>query len=284
MKELVFLKLGGSLITDKTQPYTPLLDVMDDLALQIATALRTHPNLRLVLGHGAGSFGHVPASEYHTRDGLPPKSSPLIHRERDETEENYWKGFAEVWYQASALNRFVMKALHNAGVQTIALAPSSCVIASDGQISFWETTPIRMALVSGIVPVIFGDTVFDEVRGGTILSTEDLFMSLATALSPERILLAGLEAAVWADFPIRTHIIEQITPQTYQEFSKGVGKAEGADVTGGMESKVKQMLDLVEANPEITVQIFSGVEPGNIVRALTGETLGTLISARPILM
>ncbi len=280
MKELVFLKLGGSLITDKTQPYTPLLDVMDDLALQIKTALQTHPNLRLVLGHGAGSFGHVPASEYKTRDGLPPKSTPLSHRERDETEDNYWKGYAEVWYQASSLNRFVMKALHNTGVRAIALPPSASVIASNGQVSVWETTPIRMALATGIVPVVFGDTVFDEVRGGTILSTEDLFMSLATALSPERILLAGLEAAVWADFPERTKVVEKITPQSFSEIKTNVGKSAGADVTGGMESKVKQMLDVVEVNPEITIQIFSGVEPGNIVRALTGEVLGTLITAR----
>ena len=279
MKELVFLKLGGSLITDKTQPYTPLLDVMDDLALQIKTALQTHPNLRLVLGHGAGSFGHVPASEYHTRDGLPPQSTPLTHRERDETEENYWKGFAEVWYQASTLNRFVMKALHNAGVRSIALPPSASVIASSGQVSIWETTPIRMALASGIVPVVFGDTVFDEVRGGTILSTEDLFMSLATFLGPERILLAGLEAAVWADFPARTKIVEKITPQSFSEIKANVGKSAAADVTGGMESKVRQMLDVVEINPEMSIQIFSGVEPGNIVRALTGETLGTLITA-----
>jgi len=251
---------------------------MDDLALQIATALQTHPSLRLVLGHGAGSFGHVPASEYRTRDGLPPKSTPLIHRERDETEDDYWKGFAEVWYQASSLNRFVMKALHNAGVQAIALAPSSSVIASDGQVSFWETTPIRMALVSGIVPVIFGDTVFDEVRGGTILSTEDLFMNLAKALNPERILLAGLEAAVWADFPARTRIVEKITPKLFSEIKDGIGKSAAADVTGGMESKVRQMVDLVEANPDMTIQIFSGTEPGNVVRALTGETLGTLIT------
>ena len=282
MKELVFLKLGGSLITDKTQPYTPLLDVMDDLALQIATALQTHPNLRLVLGHGAGSFGHVPASEYKTRDGLPPKSTPLSHRERDETEDNYWKGYAEVWYQASSLNRFVMKALHNAEVRAIALPPSASVIASNGQVSAWETTHIRMALATGIVPVVFGDTVFDEVRGGTILSTEDLFMSLASALSPERILLAGLEAAVWADFPERTKIVERITPQSFSEIKANVGKSAAADVTGGMESKVKQMLDSVIANPDMTVQIFSGVEPGNIVRALTGEILGTVISARPI--
>ena len=279
MKELVFLKLGGSLITDKTQPYTPLLDVMDDLALQIKTALQTHPNLRLVLGHGAGSFGHVPASEYKTRDGLPPQPTPLTHRERDETEENYWKGFAEVWYQASSLNRYVMKALHNAGVRAIALPPSASVIASNGQVSVWETTQLRMALAAGIVPVVFGDTVFDEVRGGTILSTEDLFISLAAALGPERILLAGLEAAVWADFPERTKIVEKITPQSFHEIKAGVGKSAAADVTGGMESKVKQMLDLVTANPAMTVQIFSGVELGNIVRTLTGETLGTLITA-----
>src|SRR5574342_431846 len=162
MKELVFLKLGGSLITDKTQPYTPQLDVMNDLALQIKTALQTEPELNLVVGHGAGSFGHVPASEYKTRDGLPPRATPLAHRQRDEDEENYWKGFAEVWYQASSLNRFVMKALHNTGVQTIALPPSASAVASNGQVSYWDMTPIRMALAAGRVPVIFGDTVFDE--------------------------------------------------------------------------------------------------------------------------
>ena len=277
MKELVFLKLGGSLITDKTKPYTPLLDMMDDLALQIATTLQAQPNLRLVIGHGAGSFGHVAASEYKTRDGYP-RPSPLAHRERDQNEENYWEGFAEVWYQASTLNRYVMKALHKANVRAISLPPSSSVIASEGKVSVWETTPIRMALSSRMVPVIFGDVVFDEIRGGTILSTEDLFMHLARALSPERILLAGLESAVWQDFPARTKKIEKITPNTFDQISSGIGKAEGADVTGGMESKVKQMLELIENNQELTIQIFSGTDPGNIVRALTGETLGTVIA------
>ncbi|HET8564274.1 MAG TPA: isopentenyl phosphate kinase, partial [Candidatus Binatia bacterium] len=224
-----------------------------------------------------GSFGHVPASEYHTRDGLP-RPSPLAHRERDETEENYWKGFAEVWYQASSLNRFVMKALHKVGVNAISLPPSASVIASGGKVLVWETTPIRMALSSRMVPVIFGDVVFDEVRGGTILSTEDLFMHLARALNPERILLAGLEAGVWEDFPTRIRQIEKITPASFQEVSNGVGKAAGADVTGGMESKVSQMLELVQSIPALTVQIFSGVKPGNIVRALTGKIVGTEIS------
>lgn len=277
MKELAFLKLGGSLITDKMRPYTPLLDVMDDLALQIATSLQTHPNLRLVIGHGAGSFGHVAASEYKTRDGYP-RPSPLTHRERDKTEENYWKGFAEVWYQASTLNRHVMQALHKAGLKTIALPPSGSVISSDGQVAVWETTPIRMALAAGIVPVIFGDVVFDEVRGGTILSTENLFAYLVKALHPERILLAGIEEAVWEDFPARTRRIERITPRMFEDIRHGVGGSDAADVTGGMEAKVSEMLALARENPGLSIRIFSGAQPGNLVRALLGESLGTEIS------
>ena len=278
MKELIFLKLGGSLITDKTHPYTPRLDIIEDVALQISTALHNNPNLRLVVAHGSGSFGHVAASEYHTRDGFVPRASPLIHRERDKTEENYWKGFAEVWYQASSLNRFVMKALNKMNVPSLALPPSANVIASDGQVSIWETTAIRMALAAGLVPVIYGDVTFDEVRGGTILSTEDLFGFLARALNPERILLAGLEEAVWEDFPARTRRISAITPLNFSDIRAGIGKADGADVTGGMEAKVTQMLELVQQIPDLKIQIFSGVEAGNIGRALAGETLGTWIS------
>jgi isopentenyl phosphate kinase len=279
MKELIFLKLGGSLITDKTQPYTPKLDVIEDVALQISTALQTHPDLRLVLGHGSGSFGHVAASEYHTRDGFVAQPPQLTQRDRDTTESGYWKGFAEVWYQASALNRFVMKALHKVSMPAISLPPSANVIASDGKVSIWETTSISMALAYGLVPVIYGDVTFDEVRGGTILSTEDLFSHLARAFNPERILLAGLESAVWQDFPDRTRKVETITPKTFNKVAENIEKAAGADVTGGMKSKVTQMLDLVQQNPELKIQIFSGAEPGNILRALTGETLGTWISA-----
>src|SRR6185436_5787514 len=141
-----------------------------------------------------------------------------------------------------------MDALHKAGVRSIALPPSSSVIASDGQVAVWETTPISMALASGIVPVIFGDVVFDEIRGGTILSTETLFNYLVKAFDPERILLAGLEDAVWEDFPARTRRIVKITPESCEQSKQHGGKSGAADVTGGMEAKVKEMLELVQEN------------------------------------
>jgi len=269
--ELVFLKLGGSLITDKSRPYTARHDIMDTMAKEIHASLQAHPGLNLIIGHGAGSFGHVPAKKFRTRDGLPI--------ERDENSENqYWEGFAEVWFQASELNRHVIHALHGANVRAISFSPAASVFANDGQVTLWETSQISSALSAGIVPVVQGDVIFDVKRGGTILSTEDLFMYLTHQLKPTRLLLAGIEDGVWADFPARTKLVDRITPETFSEFSSSIGGSAADDVTGGMETKVKQMLQLAQETSINTVQIFSGETPGNLTRALSGEAIGTTIS------
>ena len=258
---LVFLKLGGSLITDKTRPYTPRLDKLDDLALQIASALHENADLKLVLGHGSGSFGHQAASKFGTREGVSGGEG--------------WRGFAEVWYQASRLNRLVVEALRRADLPAVTLAPLAMVTALDGQVATWDLAPIKSTLANSLLPVIHGDVVFDEARGGTILSTEDLFAALGRSLHPERILLAGLEAGVWEDFPTRRQLIREITPQSYPKQVRGLGGSAGADVTGGMQAKVTEMLRLVEQVRGLEVLIFSGEEAGNVRRTLLGENPGT---------
>jgi len=278
MAELVFLKLGGSLITDKTRAYTVRPDKLDDLASQIAAALDSNPGLSLVLGHGSGSFGHTAAKEYQTRDGLRQPAA-LTAETRSIDETRYWHGFTQVWFQAAQLNRFVMEALHKAQVPAVALAPVSAVTAHNGKVSSWDLSPLKAALAAGLVPVIYGDVIFDETRGGTILSTEDLFEQLARGLKPQRILLAGLEGAVWADFPKRKQRLEKISPASFERVKTNVGASHGADVTGGMDSKVRQMLSLVTENPDLSAQIFSGEEPGNILKTLAGANLGTILAA-----
>ncbi|MEZ0395627.1 MAG: isopentenyl phosphate kinase [Anaerolineales bacterium] len=260
---LVFLKLGGSLITDKATPYTPRLDLLADLAGQIAAACRENPDLRLVLGHGSGSFGHQAASHYGTRQGVAGPAA--------------WCGFAEVWYQAAALNRLVIEALRAAGLAAVALAPVAAVTARGGRIRAWNLTPLRAALAGGLLPVIYGDVAFDLRLGGTILSTEDLFAHLAPRLRPRRILLAGQEAGVWADYPARTRLLAEITPRSLSGQTGALGAAAGADVTGGMESKVRQMMALIRRLPGLEVLIFSGEGGENVRRALQGENPGTLL-------
>jgi isopentenyl phosphate kinase len=263
MDKLQFLKLGGSLITDKSTPHTPRLPVLSRLAQEIACAMRLDPELKLLVGHGSGSFGHVPAMRYGTRQG--------VHTPDE------WLGFAEVWREASALNRLVVEALLAAGLPVVAFPPSASLIASDGKVNAWELTPILTSLQHDLVPVVNGDVIFDNVRGGTILSTEDLFLHLAPHLMPKRMLLAGMEEGVWDDFPACTRIIPLITPGSLPQLSSNLGGSAAVDVTGGMQSKVQVMVRLVESIPGLQVQIFNGNQPGNLEQALLGIEIGTLI-------
>jgi isopentenyl phosphate kinase len=264
-QELAFLKLGGSLITDKTSPRTARLDVLSRLAQEIAHAREIKPGLSLVLGHGSGSFGHVPAQKYQTRQGV--------------NSTQMWLGFVEVWKEAADLNEIVLAALHHAGLPAIALPASAGMVADNRQVLMWNTDPIEMAMQAGLVPVVYGDVIFDRKLGGTIFSTEDLFVYLANRFRPQSILLAGIEAGIWADFPHRTNLVERITPDNVDQFTATLGESAGTDVTGGMASKVEGMLHLVRAMPELKIRVFSGLQPGSIKQALTGEPVGTLVCA-----
>jgi isopentenyl phosphate kinase len=171
-----------------------------------------------------------------------------------------------------------MQALFEAGVPAMTFSPAASVWSEDGRVINWDLSQIRYALERGIVPVVQGDVIFDRTKGGTILSTEDLFEHLARELRPGRILLAGLEEAVWADFPARRHRVEALTRESFGGIRGGVGEASGADVTGGMQSKVQQMLELVEQVPGLQALIFSGEVNGNLEKALKGANIGTLIT------
>ena len=284
-KEIVLLKLGGSLITDKDTPYTPRLDKLTDLAQEIKTVLDSSPNLLLILGHGSGSFGHVAAKKYRTRDGLPAQGGILREaslwdatEDGDESKE-YWKGFTEVRFQAAELNRYVMQSLLTVGIPAISFPPSASMVSKDRKVIHHNILAIRKSLDVRLLPVVYGDVTFDENLGGTILSTEDVFTFLVDQFSTSRILLAGIETGVWQDFPARTRLVKQIQLSDYEKMRAGIGGSASTDVTGGMKAKVEEMLALIQKNKGLTVQIFSAEESGFLTRALRGENVGTLLTA-----
>lgn len=260
---LVFLKLGGSMITEKNRPHTARLEVLERLAGEIALAQSKDQGLQIVLGHGSGSFGHFPANKHKTRLGV-------------KTIEE-WIGFVEVWREAAELNHLVLQALEKAKLPAIAFPPSAMVITHQGKVATWNLDPLIQALGERLLPVIYGDVTFDAVLGGTILSTEDLFTHLAHHLSPDQILFAGNQPGVWGNFPDNTSLLPEITPGSLREIESGLRGSAAMDVTGGMADKVRQALALVEEFPGLKASIFSGEIPGNVQRALLGEAMGTTI-------
>jgi isopentenyl phosphate kinase len=261
---LAFLKLGGSLITDKTRERTPRLDVLVRLADEIAAALDARPDLQLLVGHGSGSYGHVAAERHGTRQGVRGRAA--------------WRGFAEVATIAAQLSGLVTDALHRAGVPIFRVQPSASARCQAGRIVSMELEPIRRALAHGLVPLVHGDVAIDDEQGGTIISTEDIFIYLAEHLKPVRILLAGDVPGVLDE---RDRVIPEITPADLERLERLLGGSHGVDVTGGMASKVRAMLSLCQAIPGLQVHILSGGQPGLLTDALIGpDAPGTRLSAK----
>lgn len=259
------LKLGGSLITDKSTPRALRKDVLDRIAGEIAAFRAGHPDTPLILGHGSGSFGHVPAKKYATRNGV-------------RTAEQ-WRGFAEVHDDAAALNRFVVDALRAAGLPVLAFCAMDAVRSAGREIISWDRKPIFAAIENGLIPIVFGDTVFDSKLGGTILSTEELFAGIIRqAPEPIRVLLAGIEAGIYADFPERTKLISEIRLDSEcQNSLQFIQASIYPDVTGGMKSKIDAVAVFLENENCTEALVFSGNEPASIYDALAGKRLGTRI-------
>ncbi|MFQ5341552.1 MAG: isopentenyl phosphate kinase [Anaerolineae bacterium] len=265
---VVFLKLGGSLITEKTQPETARTQVIRRLAQEIRAALDERPDLRLLLGHGSGSFGHYAAE--HTR---------LLEREGFAPQ-----AYAEVGAAAARLNRIVTDICIAEGVPAVSLPPSASARCRDGRLQYLATAPVETLLAGGAVPLVYGDVALDETRGAAIVSTEDVFMYLASTLLPARIILAGEVDGVFTADPTRdpsAQPISEITPAMLPAMVQALGGSAGYDVTGGMVSKVRTMIDLVEAHPQTEVYVISGVEAGRVQSALTTKQPqgGTVIRA-----
>ncbi|MCB0033526.1 MAG: hypothetical protein KDE51_05895 [Anaerolineales bacterium] len=259
---IIFLKLGGSLITDKSAVEMLRTEILNTIAAEIAAALAENNAIRLVLGHGSGSFGHVAAAKHQTRQGA---STP-----------EQWRGFAEVSDAAARLNRHVASALLDAGLPVISISPSASAMCDDGVLQHMEVETIRAALNAGLIPLIYGDVAFDTILGGTIISTEEEMIFLSDHLRPTWLFLAGETDGVYDE---NGDVIPAITHQNFETVKVAIGGSEGTDVTGGMLSKVEGMLDLVNEHKQLAIKIFSGAQAGNIQQLLTiPETkMGTVI-------
>jgi isopentenyl phosphate kinase len=255
---VVFLKLGGSLITDKSRAYTARHEVITRLAGEVRQALDASADLTLLIGHGSGSFGHWAARPYGTRQGVRTPAQ--------------WRGYAEVAAAAARLNRIVTDAFLEAGVPVLSVQPSASAHCHDGTLRYLDTRPIRAALAQQLVPLVYGDVALDDVRGGTIISTEDIFLFLADELQPARILLLGAVSGVVG--PGGT-VIPRITPADFPTLQVALTGSAGVDVTGGMADKVARMVELVQRHPETCVHILTGTEPGLLAHALLDDALST---------
>jgi isopentenyl phosphate kinase len=261
-KRLILVKLGGSLITNKAKPFTKRPAAISRLADEIHQARQQLKKL-IIVGHGGGSYPHVPAKKFKTNQGL--------------VGENSCQGIAEVQDAASRLNRIIVKAFLKSGEKAVSFNPSSFLIAQNREIKTSFLTSLEKALDFGMLPIVYGDVAFDSEIGCCILSTEMIFnhlvKKLRTKFKIEKIICAGTTNGVYGS---KGKVVSIVSPSRFNQLKRHLGGSEGIDVTGGMVHKVAEALKLTKLG--IKTLIIDGQKKNNLKKAILGQpVLGTQI-------
>lgn len=276
---LIIVKFGGSVITDKSKAGVIREDVIEQLAKTIASV--NLANCSLIIVHGAGSLGHPEAAAYG-----------IAH---EVTRANA-HGVVVTHAAVSSLNMAVVSTLQKFGVDAVPFHPISCALAKNGRLVDCGEEQIKCLLSVGLVPVLHGDVVMDTENGGCIVSGDQIVPTLAKSLHADGVCVVTATGGV---LDAEGNVIPKITRDTFPMISFEAGEiskagdagevsaeasdevsgkvsdeAPCADVTGGMQSKVLELLELADSG--IPAHI---IKPEMLAAFLEGKDfLGTVIT------
>ena len=252
------VKLGGSVITDKSKKYFFRKEVTDKLSIEIKKA-----NKDIILVHGAGSFGHILAKEYTLNQGYK--------------NDEQLQGFSLTHAMVQKLNSLVLSSLHDNGIAAVSIPPHAILKLDDHKPVKMDYNVFRNYLDKGFTPVTFGDVALDEKLGFSICSGDLLLQMLAEHFKPEKVIFALDEDGLYTSNPKIDKNAEFIEKSTIDELENLTTSSNRyADVTKGMEGKIETIKNI--ANLGIDIVLLNGNIDNRLYDTLIGkETKHTLI-------
>jgi len=260
-QDLTVIKLGGSLLTDKTKPYTYRKKVLKSVTQEIGECLEEGMIQSLVLMHGVGSYGHPPVLEHSLHKGFlgPEQLLPLSR-----TQESVAK-----------LRHIIVRELQNAGIPACLMYPSSMVVSEKMRMTDYFLEPLKGFASVGMVPLLGGDILIDSVMGWSVGSGDQLAVIICKELGARRLIFASDVSGIYeADPKLNPDaaLIEVLNLSNLDEILERMGKSGMVDASGAMKGKLKS---LVPAKPLIEkgleVGLLSMMEYGNLKAFLRGE-------------
>jgi len=261
---LIILKLGGSVITKKDAE-EPLINYND--LNRIAEEITSSSFDKLIIVHGAGSYGHPFAKKYEI--------GKKIRNEQDFKRKKLGFCITQSWVKK--LNTIVCDSLREKGVLAVSIQPSSFIIAKNKRIYSCNLDLIKKYLDLGFVPVIYGDVVPDinEFIRICVLSGDQIIKYLGENLKPERVVLGSDVDGIYTKDPKKYEDAELMDTVTSLEDLNAEGSS-NVDVTGGMNGKLLELLELAEMG--IESEIINAGKKGLIKKALNHQNgIGTVI-------
>ena len=239
-------KLGGSVITDKSKPFSYRPDVVSALAEEISSS-----DLKVIVVHGGGSFGHSVARQH----GLSAVAgeAPAV-------------GVAQTRSAKYALYRLVCKTMMEYKLNPYPFSPFDAVSRGGaGAVAAW----LRGLLKEGLTPVTFGDVSLAP-SGFKVISGDYIVQELAKIVEPERCVFA-LDVDGVYEGNTRV-IIPELTPSKIRRMKV----PEGEDATGGMKTKLDAASRIASGGSRVC--FVSGYRRNEFSKAVRGlDFYGTVV-------
>ena len=257
--EIILLKLGGSLLTDKDKPSSIREDVVRSAIQQIIDA-----NKKIILIHGGGSFGHPLAKKYNLSAGINPEIPNQI------------LGLAETHQSMNKFNSYIINLLLEQNYPALSIQASSIFIKDSQVISTYSIDIIETALDLDILPILYGDIVLDKQGSFSIISGDKIILELCENLRKYYVskVIFTMEADGIYIVDKNDKGKEVLVTECYSDDLDSINLADlgqKIDVTGGIEGKLNIIKEICKYN--IPVQLVNGLERGNIMKALKSQKI-----------
>lgn len=243
---MILIKLGGSIITNKTKPLSPRKKTIENLAKSLKKI-----DEPIIIVHGGGSFGHYWSVKYdmHTK---PRKYDT--------------RGVSVVKNSMIELNKIILEIFVNNRLNPYCLPPTD-FMAGDKPIPK-KVKEIEKIAKSGLIPVTFGDALWYGQNKTYILSGDKIMTHLSRILKPRLSIFALNEDGLYSDLKTKNLIYELKGQRPSISENR-------LDVTGGMTRKVEEATRIAKMG--VKVFFVNGNKPERIVKAVKNRKFeGTL--------
>ncbi|MHA2007685.1 MAG: isopentenyl phosphate kinase [Promethearchaeota archaeon] len=257
---IIILKLGGSLLTEKNKPLSIREDVATSVVQQIISAEE-----KIILIHGGGSFGHPLAKKYSISKGL------------NHSIPNQIFGLTKTHDAMNKLNSFIINLFLEENFPVLSFQPSSIFLKDHVRILTKSIELIENALDLDILPILYGDIILEKHGSFSIISGDQIITELCKNLNKYRIskviFATEIDGIFINDIQAGNKRIKLATKLSLRELEDLdlADLGQKIDVTGGMLGKINSIKNIVELN--IPVQLLNGLKENYIFSSLKNRNV-----------
>jgi isopentenyl phosphate kinase len=258
-KEIILLKLGGSLLTDKNKPFSIREEVVKSAIQQIIDARE-----KLILIHGGGSFGHPLAKQYSISKGINPSI------------ENQIFGLTETHQSMNKFNSYIISLFLEKNFPALSIQASSIFIKDSHIISSHSVEIIEAALDLKILPILYGDIILDKQGSFSIISGDQIILNLCENLKNYQVskVIFTMETDGLYIYDKKSNEECTLVTNCYSgelESFELANLGQKIDVTGGIKGKLNFIKQICDYN--IPVQLINGLKEGYIYKSLKNQNI-----------